>query len=53
MDYKRLPKEILNRLSTGRKKRGDEKQDGKKAYSELWKNVVYELETEKTDLGGD
>jgi hypothetical protein len=34
-------------------KEGDEKQDGKKTYSELWKNVVYKMETGRTDFVGD
>jgi hypothetical protein len=32
---------------------GDRKQDGKKVYLELWKNVVYEIGTGRTDLFGD
>jgi hypothetical protein len=53
MDGERLPQRILNRTPTGRKKEGDQKQDGKKAYSELWNNVVYEMETGRTDFFGD
>jgi hypothetical protein len=34
-------------------KGGDQKQDGKKVYSELGKNVVYKMETRKADFGGD
>jgi hypothetical protein len=34
-------------------KEGDQKQDGKKAYLELWQNVVYETETGRTDFIGD
>jgi hypothetical protein len=34
-------------------KEGDQKEDGKKAYLELWKNVVYEMETGRTDFVGD
>jgi hypothetical protein len=32
---------------------GDQKQDGKKAYSDRWKNVVYEKEAGRTDFVGD
>jgi hypothetical protein len=31
----------------------DQIQDGKKAYLELWKNVVYKMETAMTDFVGD
>jgi hypothetical protein len=49
-----LPEIILNSISAGRKKKeGDQKQDGKKAYSERWKKVAYELETRMSDLVGD
>jgi hypothetical protein len=34
-------------------KEADQKQDGKKAYSERWKNVVYEMETGGTDFVAD
>jgi hypothetical protein len=34
-------------------KDGDQKQDGKKAYSERWKNVVCEMETGRTEFVGD
>jgi hypothetical protein len=46
MDYERLPQKNLK----ARRKRGRSNQDGKKAYSERWKNVVYEMETGKTEL---
>jgi hypothetical protein len=32
--------------------KGDQKEDGNKAYSERWNNVVYEMETGRTDLFG-
>jgi hypothetical protein len=32
--------------------RGDRKQHGTKGYSELWKNVVYEMETGRRDFVG-
>jgi hypothetical protein len=34
-------------------KEGDQKQDGKKAYLEVWKNVVSEMEAWRTDFVGD
>jgi hypothetical protein len=34
-------------------KDGDQEQDGKTAYTEQWKNVVCEMETQRTDFVGD
>jgi hypothetical protein len=34
-------------------KKGDRKQDGMKAYSERWKDVIYKMETGRTDFVGD
>jgi hypothetical protein len=53
MDEERLPQQILNWIPTGRRKRERPKNDGNKAYSELWKDVVYEMETGMTDFIGD
>jgi hypothetical protein len=52
-----MKKDYLKRFQSGHLleegKDGDQKQDGKKAYSELWKNVIFEMETERRDLIGD
>jgi hypothetical protein len=50
MDEERLPLKILNCLLEEGKV--NQKQDGKKAYSERWKNMVYEVETGRTDFFG-
>jgi hypothetical protein len=47
MDKERLPQTILNWIPTGRRKMG------KKTCLELWNNVVYEMETGRTDFVGD
>jgi hypothetical protein len=52
MDEERLPQRNLISIPTGRGKRGPN-QNGKKAYSELWENVVYKEEAGKTEFGGD
>jgi hypothetical protein len=52
MNEERLPHEILNWIPIGKRKR-DQKQDGKKAYSELWKNVICEMDNGRTDFIGD
>jgi hypothetical protein len=46
MVEERLPQKILNWTPTGSGKQGDQKHDGKMAYSDLWTKVVYEIETE-------
>jgi hypothetical protein len=43
-----LNKFLINWMPTGRRKRGRPKKDGKKAYLELCKNMVYGKETVKT-----
>jgi hypothetical protein len=50
MYEERLPQLTLNWIPTGRRKNGDQKQDGMKAYIEPWKTVVYEMETGRTDF---
>jgi hypothetical protein len=40
MYEERLPQLTLNWIPTGRRKNGDQKQDGMKAYIEPWKTVV-------------
>jgi hypothetical protein len=52
-DEERLPKKILNWVPSEEGKEGDQKQAGKKVYSELRKNVVYEMETGRADFVGD
>jgi hypothetical protein len=52
MNEEKLSQQILNWIPTGRRKKGDQKQDGRKAYLEPWKNVVYEKETNRTNFVG-
>jgi hypothetical protein len=52
IDEDRLPKKI-HLIPTGKSKRGRPKTRRKKAYSELWKNVVSKMDTGRTDFVGD
>jgi hypothetical protein len=53
MSEEGLPKKnyILYLMEEG--KAGDQKQHGKKTYSEQWKNVVYEIEPGRTVFFGN
>jgi hypothetical protein len=51
MDEKRLPQILIGYLLEEGKE-GDQKQDGKKVYLELWKKVIYEEETGRKDFVG-
>jgi hypothetical protein len=53
MDEERLLQKIYIWYLLEEGKEGDQKQDGKKAYSERCNNVVYEMETGRTDFFGD
>lgn len=57
MPKERVKKDYLTEILTGylleEGKARDRKQDGKKAVLDLCKNVVYDVETGRTDFVGD
>jgi hypothetical protein len=52
MDEERLPQKILNLIPTEKRKRGRQRTVWKEGISKLWKNVVYKMETGRTDFIG-